>query len=212
MKKILNIIVILMAVLAVGLWGTVFAMKADGGESTRGEITVVETPEQTESVPHPDFIKEVYEPVIPSGVNVAPNAKMQENGHNDVYLVNKVNDGDKLGASYWEGAVGAYPNIITANFEEAVSIHAIKICLCPQSIWGARIQTFSVEVSSDGENFTELIGEKEYQFDPDTANEVVLEFDDVSVMSVRLVFTANTGAEAAQVAEFEIYAEEYTTE
>lgn len=212
MKKMLNIIAILMAVLAVGLWGTVFVLKAEGGEATRGEITLVETPEQTESMQHPDFIKEVYEPVIPSGVNVAPNAKMQENGHNDVYLVNKANDGDKMGASYWEGAVGAYPNIITANFEEAESVHAIKVCLCPQSVWGARIQTFSVEVSNDGENFTELIGEKEYEFDPNTANEVVLEFDEVSVKSLRLVFTANTGAEAAQVAELEIYAQDYTEE
>ena len=199
-----------MAVLAIGLWGYVFVLEADGGEATRGEITLVETPDQTESTPHPDLMKEVYAPVITSGVKVALDAKMQENGHTDVYLVNKANDGDTKGASYWEGAVGAYPNIITANFKEAENVHAIKVCLCPQSVWGARTQTFSVEVSNDGENFTELIGEKEYEFDPDTANEVVLEFDAVTVMSVRLVFTANTGAEAAQVAELEIYAEDHT--
>lgn len=209
MRKILNIVVIVMAVLAAGLWGTVFIMKAGAKESARGQITVIETADRTESTQHPDFIKEVYEPIIPSGVNVAPQAKMEDNGHNDVYVKNKVNDGDKMGASYWEGAVGQYPNILTADFEEELSIHAIKVCLCPQPVWGARTQTFAVESSSDGENFTELIAEKEYQFDPDTANEVVLEFDEVSLRAVRLVFTANTGAEAAQVAELEIYSEDY---
>lgn len=45
----------------------------------------------------------------------------------------------------------------------------------------------------------------EYLFDPDTANEVVLEFGNTECMSMRLVFTGNSGAGGAQVAELEIY-------
>ena len=115
---------------------------------------MIEAPEQTESMLHPYFVKEVYEPVIPAGTN-----------------------------------------------------HAIKVCLCPKSIWSRRTQSFGVEISKDGENYTELLPITEYLFDPDTANEVVLEFENTECMSVRLVFTGNSGAGEAQVAELEIYKE-----
>ena len=70
------------------------------------------------------------------------------------------------------------------------------------------MQTFCVQISEDGENFTELIPANDYEFNPDTANEVVIDFDEVGCKAVQLVFTGNTGAGGAQVAEFEIYSKE----
>lgn len=207
MKKIRSILIIVLAVVAAGMWCGVFVLRAEAGKAAYGEITIVETADRTESAEHPSFIKEVFEPVIPDGENIAGEAKMTANGYNDVYVPNKVNDGNTAGTSYWEGAPNEYPNILTATFKEEKSIHALKVLLCPQSIWGARKQTFSVEISSDGENFEELIASADYDFDPNTGNEVVLEFDTTTCKAVRLVFTANTGSVGAQVAELELYSE-----
>ena len=207
MKKIRSILIIILAVAAAGMWCGVFVLRSQAGKPAYGEITIVETADRTESAEHPAFVKEVFEPVIPDGENIAGEAKMTASGHNDVYVPNKVNDGDTAGASYWEGAANDYPNILTAAFEEEKSIHAVKVLLCPLSIWGARKQTFSVEISPDGENFEELIASADYDFDPDTGNELVLEFDAVTCKAVRLVFTSNTGSVGAQVAELELYSE-----
>lgn len=212
MKKVRFLLIIILAVLAAGLWCTVFVLRSGAGEQTYGQVTVVETPDRTESTEHPLFIKEVYEPVVIDGTNIAGLAKIEANGYNDVYTPRKVKDGKTAGVSYWEGESDAYPNILTATFPEEHHLHAIKVCLCPQSVWGARTQTFSVETSSDGENFEEFIASGDYEFNPDTANEVVLEFDETSCRAVRLVFTANTGASGAQVAELELYSHDAVEE
>lgn len=207
MKKIRSILIIVLAVVAAGMWCGVFVLRSQAQKTSYGEVTIVETADRTESAEHPAFVKEVFEPVIPDGENIAGEAKMTSSGNNDIYVANKANDGDTAGASYWEGASNEYPNILTATFAEEKSIHAVKVLLCPLSIWGARKQTFSVEISRDGENFEELLPSAEYGFDPDAGNELVLEFDAVTCKAVRLVFTANTGATGAQVAELELYSE-----
>ncbi len=204
---ILNVFLVCLFVMAVGMWGTIIALDTVSSGDSEGQVQVIATPKRTESAQHPDFIKEEYIPVVPTGSNIAGEARIDVNGYHDVYLKDKVNDGNKMGASYWEGAQGEYPNILTASYGESRTMHATKVCLCPQQLWGVRTQTFSVEISEDGESFTELLKEEAYQFDPDTANEVVLEFDAVRFQAVRLIFTDNTGAGAAQVAELEIYSE-----
>lgn len=187
------------------LWGTAGYLKISGKEAAYGRVTRIETPERTESTEHPAFKKEAYEPVIPEGENIVKEAKIEANGYNDVYTPRKVKDENLNGASYWEGEVNAYPNVLTASYEEAQSIHAIKLGLCPLSVWSARTQTFSVEISEDGENFTEFIASKDYAFHPDTGNEIVLEFEDITFTAIRFVFTGNTGAGSAQVAELALY-------
>ncbi len=205
MKKIRVICLVLSGVLAAGIWGATFYLQVQSRTVTYGEVKIVETEDRTESTTHPAFVKEEFIPVVPDGTNIAQEARFDANGFNDVYAPGYAKDGDTSGPSYWEGAADDYPNILTAVFEETRSIHALKLLLNPQSIWGPRIQTFSVEVSEDGENFKELIPLTDYQFDPDTGNELVLEFDEIQAMAVRLTFTGNTGAVGAQIAELEIY-------
>ncbi|MCR5255535.1 MAG: discoidin domain-containing protein [Acetatifactor sp.] len=205
MKKIVLVLVILSGIFCLASWGYAIKTAPESLGENYGDITVVETKDQTQSEVPPYFVVEEYEPIIPEGTNIAELSRFDANGYNDVYLPGKAKDGNTDGASYWEGAVDSYPNILTAIFPETVSAHAIKVLLCPKSIWGARKQAFSIEVSVDGENFTELVASEEYFFDPRTNNEVVVEFDDTSFTAIRLNFTSNTGATAAQVAEFEIY-------
>lgn len=201
-------LVMVLAVVTFVLWGTVLFFWVQSQKLGDGRITVVAVPDRTESTQNPLFIKETYEPVVLDGTNIALDAKITANGFQDVYTPAKAADGRTEGISYWEGENDAYPNILTATFKEEHRIHAIKVCLCPQSVWSVRMQTFRVEVSEDGENFTELLPDEAYEFNPDTANEVVLEFDEVTCEAMQLVFTGNTGAGGAQVAEFEIYSRE----
>lgn len=206
MKKIRMILLIALALAAAVVWCRALTMgSSDDTENKYGSVTVVETADRTTSEVPEAFIKEEYIPVIPDGTNIADLSRFDANGYNDVYLPGKAKDGDTKGASYWEGAADSYPNILTAVYNENVNVHAIRLLLCPLSIWGTRIQAFSVEISADGENFTELIPMTDYTFDPNKGNEVVIEFDEVNIAAIRLNFTKNTGAVGAQVAEFEIY-------
>ncbi len=205
MKKVNKKILIFLAVLTAGLWCAVLVLMIGNSKQSYGKITKIDAPEQTESEQHPLFIKEEYVPVIPEGLNIAESAILEANDYNDVYFANKVKDGNPNAQSYWEGASDAYPNILTASFKEEQSIHAVRMLLCPLSVWSTRTQTFSVEISEDGENFTEFLASADYVFDPDKGNEVVIEFDDITIKAIRFVFTANTGASGAQVAELELY-------
>ncbi len=208
MKKVRIILIVILAVAAVGIWGTALSIQKNAETVSYGEVTLVATADRTESIVPPALVKEEYQPVIPDGVNITGVAKVTANNFVSPYAAVKVRDGKTAGTSYWEGAPNEYPNILTATFEDSFNIHAIKLCLCPKSVWGARVQTFSVEISADGENFTEFIPSAEYQFSPDTGNEVILDFEETNVKAVQLTFTGNTGAVGAQVAELEIYTED----
>lgn len=209
MKNIRSIFLVVLMLACIGIWSGVWinsGTSVDASNIAYGDVKVIPTIDQTSSEVPQRFVKVEYIPVIPEGSNIAEDAIIDANGFNDVYMPVKVKDGNVNAASYWEGAVDSYPNIITASYLEGKIIHAIRLRLCPLSIWSRRIQTFSVWVSEDGETFTELIPSKDYDFDPDTGNEVVLEFDEVCIKAIRLEFTQNTGAVGAQLAEFEIYA------
>ena len=167
-------------------------------------VTIVAAPDQTEAQVHPDFIKEEFVLVLPEGKNIAVGKKIKDNGFSDVYGANRANDGKTDGASYWEGKK-EYPNTLTVDLETAAKIHTIRIALNPQTIWGKRMQTIGVNISPDGENFTELVKAKQYTFDPEEGNQIQIPFDEVETRFVQLVFTENSGANGGQVAEFEIY-------
>jgi hypothetical protein len=166
-------------------------------------VTVVAAPEQTEAQEHPAFVKEEFVLVLPEGENIALGKKIKDNGFTDVYAANRANDGKTDGPSYWEGK--EYPNTLTIDLEEPATIHAIRVALNPMEIWGKRTQTFSVNISADGENYTELVASTQYTFDPKEGNQVQILFDPVETRFVQLVFTENSGAGGGQVAEFEIY-------
>lgn len=169
------------------------------------DITIVESPEQEEAMEHPAFIREEYVSIVPEGTNIARKGKIDASSYTDVYVPRKAVDGNVNGASYWEAAADSYPNVLEIVYEEPYEIHALKVALCPKSIWGKRSQEFSVEVTEDGENYTELFPMTEYEFTPDRNNEIVLEFKPVTLTAIRLTFQSNTGAAGAQVAELEVY-------
>ncbi|MFA9380961.1 MAG: discoidin domain-containing protein [Acetanaerobacterium sp.] len=169
-------------------------------------VTVVKAPDQTEAEENPDFKPEeiVYE--VPEGTNIALDAKITMDGSQPGFVAKKAIDANTDAASYWEGKQDAYPNTLTLDFEEMKKIHAIRVCINPNAIWGKRTQTFSVNVSEDGEAFTELVASAAYDFDPATGNYVIINLEaEPETQYIQLEFTANTGAAGGQVAEFEVY-------
>lgn len=185
-----------------------FVMQKDNLSKTAltgGEFTIVAAPEQTEAMEHEDFIAEEYVSVIPEGVNLALEGKIDTSGFQESFTPRKAIDGRTAGPSYWEGAKDTYPNYLTLDLKEAKAFHAIRLCLNPESLWGKRTQEIAIQISDDGENFTDLIPSAPYEFTPDRNNEVILEFDETTAQYVQLVFTSNTGAGGGQLAEFEVY-------
>lgn len=205
MKIVRPIIIVLL--LAVNIYLLGFApgkIKEPPKKMDAANVTVVSAPDQTESEEHPDFKKKEYTLVLPEGTNIALKKKVAASSFADVYTPRKVTDGVAVGVSYWEGK-SDYPNYLTVDLDSKQKFHAIRVTLSPMAIWGKRTQTFSVNLSDDGENFKPFIESKQYTFDPDTGNEVQLLFDDTEARYVQLVFTENSGAGGGQVAEFEIY-------
>ncbi len=204
-EKINLILAVVLAMLII--IGIFYQAPAVRQEMNVENLTVVAAPEQAVSQEHPDFIQAEFVPVIPAGSNVALGMKVEASSFEATFTPRKVTDGNAGGVSYWEGAKDSYPNWIAVELEEARTVHAVRILLNPQNIWGRREQTFAVEVSGDGETYAEVAAEATYVFDPDLGNETVVEFDPAMATSVRLIFTANTGSGGGQVAELEVYGE-----
>jgi len=206
MKTALRIVLIILVLVLISIHAYgFFGIKDAPIEMNPENLVVVQAPDQTEAMEHPDFIKEEYVTVIPEGKNIALEGKATASSFTQVYHARRAIDGVVAGVSYWEGAPNSYPNTLTVDLQKRAPIHAIRICLNPASIWAKRTQTFAVKISDDGENFKELVPMKQYTFDPDRNNEVVIEFDTVETQFVQLEFIENSGATGGQVAEFEIY-------
>jgi hypothetical protein len=205
MKIVRRVLIVLLVILNLGLLQYAFThLKNPPQEVNAANVTEVLAPEQTEAMEHPDFAKKEYTLVLPEGENIALNKKVKASSFNDVYTPRKVVDGKTAGVSYWEGKPD-YPNTLTVDLGDVEKIHALRIALCPLSVWGKRTQTFGVSKSLDGEKFDSFIESKQYTFDPDTGNEVQLLFDEIETRYVQLTFTENSGSGGGQVAEFEIY-------
>lgn len=103
--------------------------------------------------------------------------------------------------TYWEGA-GEYPQYLTLTLSEKEAVAEMILSLNPIEVWGKRTQNFAVEISADGENYTELLADASYVFDWAEGNTVTVALPgDPEVLAVRLVFSHNSGAGGGQIAE-----------
>ncbi|MCQ2981702.1 MAG: glycoside hydrolase family 99-like domain-containing protein [Treponemataceae bacterium] len=137
--------------------------------------------------------------------NVALGAPVIVTSHIYDFTGRKACDGDVT--TYWEGAAGAWPCSVTLDLVSEKNLDVAVVKLNPKAVWGPRSQTLAVETSTDNENWTIIIPETSYQFDPaENQNTVVLPLH-AAARYVRFTFTANTGATAGQAAEIELYQE-----
>ncbi|MFJ7957843.1 discoidin domain-containing protein [Streptomyces sp. NPDC096319] len=114
------------------------------------------------------------------------------------------NANDNSTATYWEGAGGSYPNTLTVKLGADADLDRLVLKLNPDTAWGARSQTIEVlGRAQDATGFTSLVAAKSHAFDPGSGNQVTIPLT-ARVADVQLRITANTGAPAGQIAEFQV--------
>ncbi|OQR61536.1 Secreted glycosyl hydrolase [Streptomyces maremycinicus] len=112
------------------------------------------------------------------------------------------NANDNSTSTYWEGS--GHPATLTVRLGANADITSLVLRLDPDSSWGPRTQTIQVlgrEQSASGH--TSLVAAKEYAFSPASGNSVTVPVT-ARVADVQLRFTANSGAPAGQIAEFQV--------
>lgn len=140
---------------------------------------------------------------LPETENLAGGKPVFAGEHTDVYVNTNVNDGKT--DTYWESK--GFPAEMTIDLGGSYSISTVAVLLNPSAVWEARTQEIAVLISTDGENFTEIMPANKYDFDPNTGNRVRIDFDSVDASFVKLVFTMNSSSRTggAQAAEIEVY-------
>lgn len=119
-------------------------------------------------------------------------------GYTQTYAGENAADGNLN--TYWEGA-GNGQDELTLTFAEPQAPTKLLLRLNPSAVWGARIQTFSILGSADGNTFAEIVPSAEHTFDPDAGNSVTVALPGTTLLALRIVFTQNTSGTGAQIAE-----------
>jgi len=137
-----------------------------------------------------------------SDVNlVAAVQSASASSQNSPYNAPNAVDGNQ--ATYWESTNNVFPQWIQADLGASVATNRLVLKL--PAGWEARTQTITVQQSTNGSAFTDLVASAGYRFDPASGNTVTISFNSVTTRYVRLNITANTGWPAGQLAEFEVY-------
>ncbi|MFB7600717.1 discoidin domain-containing protein [Streptomyces sp. NPDC056160] len=137
--------------------------------------------------------------------NLAKGRPATATGSQDVYTPGKAVDGDAN--SYWESTNNAFPQSLTVDLGSSQAVRRLVLKLPPSAAWGARTQTIAVLGSTDGTNYTTVVGAQGYRFDPATGNTVTVALPNgTSLRGLRLTVLANTGWPAGQFSEVEAYA------
>lgn len=174
-----------------------------GGQGDPG-LTIVAAPEQTKAQRPPCFPdpEANYVP-MPESENLAEGKNVASGVHNDVYVIENVNDGKT--DTYWESK--GFPAEVTIDLGESRTVSTVAVRLNPSAIWEPRTQEIAVALSTDGTNFHDAAAAVRYDFDPATGNRIRIDFPSDEARFVKLVFTLNTSSRTggAQAAEIEIY-------
>ncbi|WP_326557673.1 CARDB domain-containing protein [Micromonospora sp. NBC_01796] len=136
-------------------------------------------------------------------VNLAQGRPTQESGHADVYDSARAVDGNQ--GSYWESANNSFPEWIQVDLGSSVAVNRVVLKL-PTSGWGTRTQALSVQGSTNGSSFSDLVGSQTYTFNPAVnGNSVTINFGQATTRYLRINITANSGWPAGQLSELEVY-------
>ncbi|HEX3782514.1 MAG TPA: discoidin domain-containing protein [Pseudonocardiaceae bacterium] len=144
-------------------------------------------------------------PPPPPNTNLALNKAVSASGSTQGYVPANAVDGNTN--TYWESTDSAFPQNITIDLGSVQAVGRLVLDLPPATAWSTRTQTLSVLDSSDGANYSTVVGSAGYTFDPSTGNTVTISLPSgTSTRYLRLNFTANTGWPAAQLSELQAFA------
>lgn len=133
--------------------------------------------------------------------------------HADVYVVEKVVDGEKGGTSYYESK--DLPAYFVVDLGDVYSINTFGLFLPPSLLWDAR--TENIEILASDSNFAydktstqfkTVVEATDYLFDPATGNRNIITLDEsISARYIKVVISSNdiNGGYKAQLSEFCVY-------
>jgi hypothetical protein len=107
--------------------------------------------------------------------------------------------------SYWEGPAGSFPQWVQVDLGSRTDVDRVVLKL--PSTWEARTETLSIQGSGDGSAFSTLSSSAARSFSPSRTNTVGIDVAADDIRYVRVHVTANTGWNAAQLSEIEVYGE-----
>ncbi|MGC0334082.1 hypothetical protein RKD23_007072 [Streptomyces sp. SAI-170] len=133
--------------------------------------------------------------------NVALGRPASAGGAHPGYPAGHVTDGSQQ--SYWEGPTGAFPQWVQVDLGAGVRVDRVVLKL--PTTWEARTQRLSLLGSTDGSAFSTLAAPADRGFTPSQANTVTLTLEGATTRYVRVQVSANSGWNAAQLSELEVY-------
>ncbi|MDQ0389382.1 hypothetical protein J2S54_006202 [Streptomyces sp. DSM 42143] len=142
-------------------------------------------------------------------INLALGRPATAGGSHGAYPAGNTTDG--IQATYWEGPAGSFPQWVQVDLGEARDVERVVLKL--PAGWESRSQTLSLQGSTDGSTFRTLDASSARAFDPARANTVALDLGSpADTRYVRVHVTGNTGWNAAQLSELEVYGDDVVTE
>ncbi|MGV9551325.1 CARDB domain-containing protein [Streptomyces ardesiacus] len=141
-------------------------------------------------------------------VNLALGRPATAGGSHGAYPAGNATDGQQ--ATYWEGPAGTFPEWLQVDLGTARDVDRVVLKL--PAAWESRTQTLSVRGSTDGATFHTLDASRGRAFGPAQAGTVAVGLDSpAEARYVRVEITGNTGWNAAQLAELEVYGDDADT-
>ncbi|GAA3149774.1 hypothetical protein GCM10010521_41570 [Streptomyces rameus] len=141
---------------------------------------------------------------IDSTTDIAAGRPASASSSNSPYVASNLTDRDA--STYWEGTNGSFPQWAQVDLGQNYSVGKVVLRLPPATAWPARTQTLSVQGSTDGSSFSTIKASAGYTFDPNSDNNTVtITFGAATARYVRVNITANTGWNAAQLSDFEVF-------
>jgi hypothetical protein len=137
------------------------------------------------------------------GPNLALGRTATAGGAHGGYPAANVTDGSQQ--SYWEGPTGSFPQWVQVDLGSQVPLDRVALKL--PTGWEGRTQSLAVLGSSDGGSFTTLADTQARAFAPAAANTVNIDLSAATARFVRVQVASNSGWNAAQLSELEIYGE-----
>ncbi|CAL9656815.1 discoidin domain-containing protein [Streptomyces sp. enrichment culture] len=136
-----------------------------------------------------------------ASTDLAAGRRLTASSSTGAYTPGNGNDGNR--ATYWESDNNALPQWIQADLGSSRRVDRVVLRL-PDG-WPSRSQTFKIQGSENGSDFTDLTAAEAHTFDAAGGQSATVTFDATTTRYVRVLVSANTGQPAAQVSELEVY-------
>jgi Alpha-1,3-glucanase catalytic domain D1/NedA-like, galactose-binding domain/Alpha-1,3-glucanase catalytic domain D2 len=175
------------------------------GSATPTPTPTTTSPSPTTSSPSPTTTPTTASPsptTTPTG-NLALGRPVTVSSVGDVYGGTNLTDGNA--STYWESAAGAFPATATVDLGSATAIGRAVLKLPPATAWTTRTETLSILTSTDNTTWTTAKTSTGYTFDPATGNTTTITLPTTTARYLRVSITANTGWNAGQLSELELY-------